>query len=571
MTQSETGSDASSSSNRRHRFDRIAEELRFLSDLHRMTERGGHEISSNIDSRSTGTGRTRSLKPHDRADFVDEDFFRAPNNNDTSSSSSSSSTRNDDDDGNADRYRRFRLFNRFARSVCKIKAIARKEVFEAWAMALYVHECFLSSSSLAQSNKDGKVTVRRFADLACSHGLLSWALLLLSSAETETETIDDGGIEMNEREHEREHEREREREHDDYQEQDQVHRPLTAVCIDIDMPKSSETAAKIFFDDYPQFRDDGSSCSSLLSSSSPHARWDYVEGPVEFIVPDPSTLLVGIHACGKLSDAIIDQAIRSNSQMALVPCCHSKKILTPSQKTDYAALVSNNHTGVGARIPSYTLADFMDAYRTQRLIDAGYRVDEVMIPEEFTPKNRILLATPPHRKMEGRPEPPPARARRSRVLRFDIPIADTPSARATIRSIAGKEAGNRRLIEAHPPPTIGLSVWLPSDGDGDGDSDQSNSDGDEEAFTVEALQRAIDGEFGEGGTTTNGGGGGRFVTVESVQDQPHVSPNDGRRSHTFRVHYLHCRNDKSRARALHKILRDVTIPRCFPSVTVRGV
>ena len=50
---------------------------------------------------------------------------------------------------------------------------------------------------------------------------------------------------------------------------------------------------------------------------------------------------MGIHACGRLSDTVIDLAIRSMCPLALVPCCHSKKILTPDQASGFAALVAS--------------------------------------------------------------------------------------------------------------------------------------------------------------------------------------------------------------------------------------
>ena len=57
------------------------------------------------------------------------------------------------------------LFYHFARTVCKANAIPRKELFETWTMAIHVYDKFPET--------------RRVADLTCSHGLLSWALLLL--------------------------------------------------------------------------------------------------------------------------------------------------------------------------------------------------------------------------------------------------------------------------------------------------------------------------------------------------------------------------------------------------------
>jgi hypothetical protein len=46
--------------------------------------------------------------------------------------------------------------------------MARKEVFETWAAALYIDARFSES--------------RRIADIAAGHGLLAWALLLIDDA-----------------------------------------------------------------------------------------------------------------------------------------------------------------------------------------------------------------------------------------------------------------------------------------------------------------------------------------------------------------------------------------------------
>ena len=58
------------------------------------------------------------------------------------------------------------LFGDFAQAVCEASCIPRKELFEAWAMACHVQHHF--------------PTATRFADLASGHGLLGWALLVLT-------------------------------------------------------------------------------------------------------------------------------------------------------------------------------------------------------------------------------------------------------------------------------------------------------------------------------------------------------------------------------------------------------
>ena len=157
------------------------------------------------------------------------------------------------------------LFDDFARTVCLANAVPRKELYEAWATALYVHDRFPESG--------------RVADLACGHGLLSWALLLLDMERT-------------------------------------------AVCIDKRMPGSAEKVARAMTSRWPQ-----------LSS-----RWDYVEGKLDAIEPCSSTLMCGIHACGILSDKVLSLAIQGNTPLVLIPCCHTRRALEMAERQEFDRL-----------------------------------------------------------------------------------------------------------------------------------------------------------------------------------------------------------------------------------------
>ena len=547
-TGDDNGNGDNASKDDQSRYDAIEEELRNLSDWHRMRERCGLEEDESGCTVKKKPGRTRTLKPKHLEDFSDDDYREA--------FCKGKEQRNNNTTNDSESFRRFRIFNQFARSVCHTNAIARKEIFEAWAMALYVHETFLSTGAMARRRR--KVPIKRFADLVCSHGLLSWALLLLASSDEEPEA--------------------------DTKQQTQ-HRSMTAVCVDIAMPKSSETAAGIFFKEFPQFGDNASSSESSSESSSSlpqqtkDPRWDYVEGPVENLVPHESTLLVGIHACGRLSDIVIAQAISSNAPLALIPCCHSKKILTPEQKNSfkiYAAsqcvpiTTTTTHSNAPASYSIVdTLADFMDSIRIQRLINAGYDVREVWIPKEFTLKNRIILAIPPLHPTaaasEASAQLPGCKRRNNNwgVQYFPIPLEDSPKARAEIRSIAGRAPAIERYVEAHPPPAIAVSVWLPNP-DGATKQDPVTTGKEKEAndeFTAEALQMIID------QTNPHPDLDSRVKVVDATH-KFYRSIKDGRISKTLKVHYLDCRNNKAKAKKLHKTLKEVTIPMHFPTITV---
>lgn len=261
----------------------------------------------------------------------------------------------------------------------------------------------------------------RFADMASGHGLLSWALLLLNENRT-------------------------------------------AICVDVRMPKSAEKLRDAFCAEWPQLE----------------GRWDFVEGKLEYVEPAPSTLIVGVHCCGLLSDKVVDLAIKGKSPLALVPCCHTNKNLSKEQRQDMSK-------------QSWTLADWIDKRRIDRLEAAKFEVVEGTIPKVFTPKNRIILATPPPvtenlitKVWEGTKSEPVNSSEGSKIeyeevdtllppaqsiidnesicripfglAKFAIPIADIPSSHESIRSISGRAAANLR--KGHPR-TYSLSLFLP--------------------------------------------------------------------------------------------------------------
>lgn len=293
------------------------------------------------------------------------------------------------------------LFDDFARVVCKANAIPRKELFEAWAMALYVHNHFSSVHS------------RRIADLACGHGLLSWALMYLDDQCRQREPAMTG--------------------QETSPSSSAVAR--SAICVDVKMPIAVEKIENAMREEFPDF--DG--------------RWDYVEGAMECIVSSPSTLVVGIHCCAGLSDKVIDLAVAANAPLALVPCCHTRKCWPKEQKKNLNALLEEK--GV-------TLAEFIDDMRVERLKAAGYTVVEERIPEIITPKNRIILATPPP-KDEIQDAGPLLTDPKHALLKkkFTIPIGNSDQARSEVELLSGRDAA---LLRRRPlPPHLSLSIILP--------------------------------------------------------------------------------------------------------------
>lgn len=222
---------------------------------------------------------------------------------------------------------------------------------------------------------------QRIADLASGHGLLSWALMALDSG----------------------------------------YGTRSAVCIDVQMPRAADVLQQTMHEHWPRFQ----------------GNWDYVQAKLECLEPDPSTLLLGVHCCGVLSDRIVDLTIQGNCPLALVPCCHSKQSLNNQQLKDF---------GEGF----LSLTDYIDSQRIQRLKEAGFDVSEQEIPEVFTPKNRIILATPPAERLVDSPTSIRIPKWKKNHATIHIPVADHPEARATVRALAGRLAAKER---DKPPPT----------------------------------------------------------------------------------------------------------------------
>lgn len=106
-------------------------------------------------------------------------------------------------------------------------------------------------------------------------------------------------------------------------------------------------------------------------------RISFLEGDLESVAIDPGDIVVSSHACGRLSDAVIDRASSAGARLALMPCCH-----------DFTACDAGSLEGWLDR----SLA--IDVTRAVRLQSRGYRIWTQTIPFEITPKNRLLLAAP---------------------------------------------------------------------------------------------------------------------------------------------------------------------------------
>ena len=112
--------------------------------------------------------------------------------------------------------------------------------------------------------------------------------------------------------------------------------------------------------------------------------WPRLAGRVEFEAGSlgefelrPSDVVVSSHACGALTDVILDRAADARARLAVLPCCHD------DETCDAGALAGWLDTAMA-----------IDVLRAVRLEARGYRVRTQLIPAAITPKNRLLLGEP---------------------------------------------------------------------------------------------------------------------------------------------------------------------------------
>lgn len=140
---------------------------------------------------------------------------------------------------------------------------------------------------------------------------------------------------------------------------------------------------------------DGSSPEALVvdrahpaSSARLHdvlaAAWPSAAGRVRFVSADLEAvdigrddLIVSAHACGNLTDYVLDRAATGRARVAVLPCCHHLE------------------TGVHGDLEGWLAGPLaVDVERATRLRARGYRVWTQSIPSAITPQNRLLLGAP---------------------------------------------------------------------------------------------------------------------------------------------------------------------------------
>jgi methyltransferase family protein len=103
----------------------------------------------------------------------------------------------------------------------------------------------------------------------------------------------------------------------------------------------------------------------------------FVAGALEDVALLATDVVVSSHACGALTDLVLDRAVDAGARVAVLPCCH-----------DLATC------DAGALSGWINSALAIDIVRARRVEQRGYRIWTQTIPKDITPKNRILLGAP---------------------------------------------------------------------------------------------------------------------------------------------------------------------------------
>ena len=159
----------------------------------------------------------------------------------------------------------------------------------------------------------------RIVDLACGHGLTAVLLLLLDDTSAE------------------------------------------ALAVDRMLPASAGKLHEVLVQSWPRLA----------------GRITFEERPLAEIQLSARDLVVSVHACGELTDLVLDRASHVGARIAVLPCCHN---------------LDESDTGSLEGWVDGPMA--VDIARANRLQEKGYRIYTQTIPSEITPKNRLLLAEP---------------------------------------------------------------------------------------------------------------------------------------------------------------------------------
>ena len=140
--------------------------------------------------------------------------------------------------------------------------------------------------------------------------------------------------------------------------------------------------------------DDSSPAAILVDKSLPPSSekihealvqvWPRLTGRITFVASGMDDveilggdIVVSSHACGALTDRVLERAAEARARVAVLPCCHD--------------LATCDAGALDGWLDSPAAIDVLRAIRLQQ---QGYRIWTQTIPAAITPQNRLLLGAP---------------------------------------------------------------------------------------------------------------------------------------------------------------------------------
>ena len=134
-----------------------------------------------------------------------------------------------------------------------------------------------------------------------------------------------------------------------------------ALAVDRHLPENAHRLSEELIESWPRLRQ----------------RIRYVQADIESVAFSSSDLIMSVHACGTLTDTVLEKAVEASARVAVLPCCHDLE-----------------RCGTGGLDGWLDGPTAVDVTRAARLRAWGYQVMTRKIPAEITPKNRLLMGQP---------------------------------------------------------------------------------------------------------------------------------------------------------------------------------
>jgi Methyltransferase domain len=134
-----------------------------------------------------------------------------------------------------------------------------------------------------------------------------------------------------------------------------------AVAVDSNFPQNACKLSNSLIETWPRLK----------------GRIHYIETSIENFEITADDLVISIHACGILTDKVLEKAVRAGARVAVLPCCQNIEL---------------SETGGLEGWIDGPLA--VDITRATRLRAKNYSVITRLIPGDITPKNRLLMGHP---------------------------------------------------------------------------------------------------------------------------------------------------------------------------------